>query len=235
MSVTPEELAAFADGQLEGEELARVTAAIEADPELARQVEAHRKLAGMLGSHYAPILEQDVPDRLTQMLRETKEPDGAAVVDFAAAKDRREARRTLPSWGWGGGAIAAALVAAVMLNLGGGSVEDGYAGTRLASALDTQLVADQSAGADTRILLSFRNEANEFCRAYANVSESGIACRDDQGWRQQVLGHGSESGSTEFRMAGSEAEILATAQEMATGPALSAEEEMAARKAGWQE
>lgn len=235
MSVTPDELAAFADGQLEGEDLARVSAAVEADPELARQLEAHRKLAGMLGAHYAPILEQDVPDRLSQMLSEPKEPEGASVVDFAAAKERREARRTLPGWGWGGGAIAAALVGAVMLNLGTGESNDGYAGTQLASALDAQLVADQAAGPDTRILLSFRNHADELCRAYTTAEESGIACRDAQGWRQQAVGEGGEPGSTEYRMAGSEAEVLAAVQEMAAGPALSADEEVAAREAGWQD
>src|SRR3546814_6659225 len=57
MTITPEEIAAFADGQMEGDAKARVAAAVAADPQLARQVEAHRALAARLAGHFAPILE----------------------------------------------------------------------------------------------------------------------------------------------------------------------------------
>lgn len=240
MSISPEELTAFADGQLEGEAHARVAAAIEADPELARQVAAHRALAEKLSGHFAPILDQPVPDKLTAMLTgaQDSEPEGPAeVVDFAAAKERAEAKRRLPAlgsgWGWGGGAIAAALVAAIVLNTGDSAPNATYADAQLASALNTQLVAVQSTGADTRILLSFRNESGEYCRAFTQAEASGIACRDDSGWRQEAIGEGSSDSETEFRMAGSEAEILAAAQDMASDGALTAEEEVEAAANDW--
>lgn len=238
MSISPEELAAFADGQLRGEAKARVAAAVAADPELARKLEAHRALAARLSAHYAPVLDRPVPDRLSSLLADTDQAEEEAageVIDLSAARERRETRRRLPGWGWAGGAIAAALVAALVFNTGDDANRSMHADARLASALDTQLVSDQAPDADTRILLSFRNPAGEFCRAYAQADASGIACKDGDGWRQQLIVPGASNSPGEFRMAASEAEIMTAAQELAAGPALSAEEEAAARAAGWSE
>lgn len=235
MTITPEEIAAFADGQLEGDARARVAAAVAADPELARQVEAHRRLAARLAGHFAPILDQPVPATLASLLEKAGggTPESQAeVIDLAAARGRRDLMRRLP--GWGGAAIAAALVAALVFSVDGGNAPGDYADTRLASVLDRQLVASQPAGAETRILLSFRNEAGEFCRAYSQEGSGGIACRDSEGWRQRAIGIGGKSDEAEFRMAGSEREVLEVAQDMAAGPALSGADEEAARSKGWR-
>lgn len=238
MSVTPDELAAFADGELSGADEARVMAAIAADPALARQVEAHRTLKARLASHFAPILEQPVPDRLTELLAGSSAGGGQGqVVDLAAARLEREGRRRLPAWGWVGGALAASLVAVLVFTVTRPGEEAGgaaYAGAQLASTLDSQLSAAQPSSAGTRILLSFRNREGEFCRAYSADDGSGIACRDQRGWRFEAQGTGAAGAQTDFRMAGSEAELLAAAQDMARGPALSAEEEKAASAAGWR-
>ena len=69
MTPTPEQLAAFADDQLEGAEHDSVGAAIAADPALARQVEAHRALKARLGQHFAPIAQAPVPDHFAALLR----------------------------------------------------------------------------------------------------------------------------------------------------------------------
>ncbi len=231
MTITPEELAAFADGELDQAREAQVAEAVAADAELARQVERHRRMKSMLGDHYAPIAEGPVPDRLAQLLSEPRE---AEVVDFAAAKERHEAKRRIPRWGWvAGPALAASLALAVFLPGGEGS--SGYADQQLADTLDGQLVAEQEAGTSTRILLSFRDESGQYCRAFSGDAGGGIACRDDEGWKLEALGEGSEAGSTDYRMAGADdTEILALAQEMAQGPALDAEEEAAARDSGWR-
>ena len=239
MSVTPEELAAFADGELSGADEARVSAAIDADAELAAKVAAHRKLKRMLSGHYAPILDQPLPDRLAAMLQTDdggEQEKAGAVIDFSTAKARQEEKRRLPAWGWGGAAIAASLVAALVFTTRSGQSEmNDYAAVQLAGALDSQLVASQPASADNRILLSFRNEAGEFCRAYSAADASGIACRDERGWRFEALGEGSEPQGKDFRMAGSEADILEQAQDMATGGALNADEEAAALAKGWRD
>lgn len=238
MSITPEELAAFADGELSGADEARIAAAVEAEPELAARVAAHRALKQRLAGHFAPILEQPVPDRLSRLLAPTetaRETQTDGIVDFAAAKARVEARRRLPAWSWGGAAIAASLVAATLFVMRGEEApQERYAGVRLASALDTQLAASQPRDADARILLTFRNDAGEYCRAYSETDASGIACHDSNGWRLEAVGKGGAAQNTEFRMAGSESEVLAAAQEMAVAGALSADEEAAARKNGWR-
>jgi len=232
MTVTREELAAFADGELTGEREAEVAAAVAVDPVLTKEVEAHRALKATLAGHYAPIADTPVPDRLAALLSRPQEDD---VVDFAQAKERRETRRAIPRWGWvAGPALAASLALALILPRGGG---DGlvYADAQLADILDTRLIADQRPGADMRVLLSFRARDGEFCRAFSGEGGGGIACRDRQGWRLEMRGEGSADASTDYRMAGAgDAELLARAQEMAQGPALDAAAEAEAKTKGWR-
>ncbi|WP_370031514.1 hypothetical protein [Qipengyuania mesophila] len=230
MTIAREDIAAFADGQLTGEREAEVAAAIAADPDLQREVEAHRALKARLAEHFAPIAEEPVPDALAAMF--VSKP--AEIVDFVAARERREAKRSLPRWSWvAGPAIAAALVLALFLPRGG--APEGYADTQLAAVLDSQLVAEQAADADTRVLLSFRDRDGDFCRAFSRDAGSGIACRDAQGWKLEARGDGARQADTDYRMAGApNAEILARAQRMADGPALDAEAEARARADGWR-
>ena len=232
MTITPEDIAAFADGELSGEREAQVAAAIEADPELAQQVERHISLKAMLAGHYAPVLDQPVPDRLAAML---SRPQPAEVVDFSAAREQRESKRRLPHWGWIAGPVLAASLALAVFLPGQRGEAPAYADTQLAGVLDDRLVADQSPGDETRVLLSFRSEEGRYCRAFSGSAGGGIACRDEAGWKLEALGEGSEGASTDYRMAGAgDAEILALAQEMAAGPALDAQGEQAAREQGWR-
>lgn len=232
MTPTPEQIAALADDQLAGAERDAVADAVAADPALQRQVEAHRALSARLSTHYAPLLERELPERLTAPLQ----PRQAEVVDFAVARERKDAARRLPRWGWvAGPALAASLALAVVLPRGG-SDGGAYADGALASALDSQLVATQGADAETRILLSFANDAGEYCRAFTATERSGIACRDDRGWKLERIGGGAANGATEFRQAGSDVgEILAAAQELAVDGALDAGAEAAARAEGWRD
>lgn len=232
MTISPEDIAAFADGELSGEREAQVAAAVKADPELAQQVERHMALKATLTGHYAPVLGQPVPNRLAAMLAE---PYQAGVVDFAAAREKRESRRLLPHWGWiAGPALAASLALAVFLP-GQGAGAPAYADTQLAAVLDERLVAGQSQAEETRVLLSFRSEEGRYCRAFSGSAGGGIACHDDEGWKLEAVRKGSEGALTDYRMAGAgDAEILGLAQDMAAGPALDAEAEKAARAHGWR-
>lgn len=228
MTPTREELAAFADGELGPVRGAVIESALAADPALGAEVEAHRELKARLSAHFAPILEEPLPDRLTASLAPAGE-----VVDFAAARSRLALRRTLPRWTWiAGPALAASLLLALLLPRSGSNGD--YASPQLAAALDNQLVATQPAEASTRILLSFRDKDGAYCRAFAGAGRSGIGCRDAQGWRLRALDRGSVPKSSEFRQAGSDASaVLAAAQEMAAGPALDAVEEERAMQSGW--
>lgn len=226
MKPTVEQVAAFADGQLEGAEQAAVEAAIAADPALQKQVAAHRALRDQLVLHYAPVAAGPVPDRLAALL---KQPD-AEVVDLAQVRARR---RGLPRWVWiASPALAASLVLAVILRAPGSS-GPGYIDAQIAAALDSQLVAEQPANAPVRALLGFRDQSGAYCRAFAGRAQSGIACRDASGWKLRTSGSASDRSASEYRQAGSETEIMQAAQEISAGSALDAQQERAARNREW--
>ena len=232
MTITPEDIAAFADGELSDEREAKMAAAVAADPDLARQVNQHKALKAMLAEHYAPVLDQPVPDRLAAIFAQSQK---AEVADFAAARERRETRRRLPHWGWIAGPALAASLALALLLPGTNDDTEVYADRQLAAVLEDTLVASQLPAEETRVLLSFRTEEGQYCRAFSGSAGGGIACRDAEGWRLEVFGEGSEGDATDYRMAGVDnGEILALAQEMAAGAALDAEGERAARAQGWR-
>lgn len=232
MKITPEEIAAFVDGELAGQRRAAVEAAATSDPDIARQIERHRAMKAMLTAHYAPVASEAVPDRLAALLATSE----GEVVDLAAARQQRAGvkPRNLVRWGWvAGPALAASLVLAVIWPEQNGDGAS-YADRQLARVLDTALVASPSSASETRILLSFRNKAGEYCRAFSGGASSGIACRNDWGWKLEKLGEGEAGSETDYRMAGSaDATLMAIAQDMAEGPALDAEGEARAMQQGW--
>jgi hypothetical protein len=230
VSVSPEELAAFADGQLDDPRRGEVATAVSANPALAAEVARHRAVRQRLTTHFAPILDEPVPESLTALLGGGE----LKVADFIGAKQHR-ATRAIPRWGWiVAPALAASLVRAVFIQRGS-AVPAGYAGPQLASALDSQLVATQASDAPTRILLSFRDQGGQYCRAFSGDAQSGIACKDATGWQLRATSSGASAESGAYKMAGSPAAaILARAQVMAAGPALTAEQEQAARTKSWR-
>ncbi len=233
MTLSREMIAAYADGELEGETLRDVEVLIASNPSLLAQVEAHRALKAGLSAHFAPIAEAPVPERLIHAVK-----GGGEVVDFTEAKRqwRKPAGRG-PRWRWMiGPALAASLVLALF---GIGLVQHSpgsYAEGEIAAALENQLVETQSPQASVRILLSFRDDAGHVCRGFASAARSGIACRDQRGWKLDKLIGGAKATSSEYRQAGSaDAEVLAAIQDIARGPALDAQDERTARSKGWRE
>ena len=236
MNISLEMIAAFADGELEGADKEKVEAAIAVDPTLASEVERHRRLKAVLAARYAPIVTEDVPAHLVALLQ-TSEQHGdnvGEVISLAAARSRRGLPPMIRRWvPIAAPAIAASLVLALWQPWQA-SLPDAYAGKELASMLDNRLVANQSADAEPRILLSFAAESGKFCRAWRGATDGGIACRDSQGWKIEQSIAVSGTSSTEYRQAGSEVDILAAAQEMAAGDALDAQGEKRALAKGWR-
>ncbi|WP_260927003.1 hypothetical protein [Novosphingobium sp. 9] len=255
MSVSDNDLAAFADGELAPDEAERVRAALAADPALAQRLEAQRKLRAMLGAHLDPVLEEPVPPVWTAMIEKARaskgevaaepEAEAAPVIDFAAAKAQREALPLTPprtAWLWRAGpAIAASLVLGLFLGTQlvprGQVVERGgqlFAAGALKRGLDTQLASAQADGG-VRILTSFRRGDGDFCRVYEASASAGLACHDQGHWVLERT-TGRESGETgEYRQAGSaEADLMTAAQDMAKGDPLDATAEQQARASGWE-
>lgn len=235
MSVTPEMIAAFADGELDGEERARVEAAIAADPELALQVERHHRLKAMLASRYAPIAAAPVPDRLTDLIAPPARPDAVSgeVVSLAEARARRGLAPMVHRWlPVAGPALAASLVLAIWQPWQRAE-PTGYAPAELANVLESRLVADQPADASPRVLLSFAARDGRLCRAWRDAARGGIACRDADGWKIERALRLGGVGTGEYRQAGTDADLLTAAQDMAAGDALDADAERRAKKRGW--
>ena len=233
MTVSRDDLAAYADGELSGARAQEVEAAIAANPGLMRDLERHRALKAQLCAHFDPIVDEPVPHALTALL----EADTRAtnVVSFAAANQRIAEKRSLPRWSWVAGPALAASLALVVLVPRGGDDTGAYADAQLAGMLDQRLVSQQAPGETDRVLLSFRDRSGAYCRAYSGRESGGIACRDASGWRLEATGQGSVSSGTDYRMAGTgDAAILARAQAMAAGAALDSDQEAAARAQGWR-
>lgn len=246
MSVTDEELMAYADGELSGEAAARVEVAIAGNPALSARLEAARRLQGTLRGHLDPIAAEPVPDALTAMIAAAREDD-AKIVSLTDARARREVKappRPLLQR-WSGFAIAASLVVGLMLGTqlrSGGVIGEKngalVASGDLAKGLDTQLASASDDGAGLRILTSFRREGGDYCRVFASGATAGIACKDEGDW---VLERTTASGATDgtgqagaYRQAGSvQSELMAAAQDMAVGDPLNAAQEHAAKADGW--
>jgi hypothetical protein len=255
MSVTDEELMALADGQLSGEDAARVEAAIAADPALTERLEAERRLRMALRGHLDPVADEPVPDAWKAMIAAAAREDeesGHKIISLAAARAEKEqkaareakeaarARPFMQRWGTGI-AVAASLALGLFIGnqaaqgpvteRGGALVASGL----LAQRLDTQLASAQDAGR-VRILTSFRREGGDYCRVFASGGTSGIACKDKAGWVLERTISGGTAQQGEYRQAGSaEMELMAAAQEMADGEPLDAEQEEAAKAKGWRE
>ena len=242
MTIDPEMLAAYADGELGPEDAAKVEAAMAVDPALAEQVAAHRRLRETLSAHFAPIADMPVPDRLTAMLAPKDNVVSLAAVrqERAAETVQRQRRSLSPRWMMGG-ALAASLTLGILI---GGQVTGSdpirvQGGTMVAAgsldrALTGQLASAQD-GEPVRILVSFQAQGGHYCRGFESGETAGIACRAGDRWeivRSQSGGSGPVR--TGYRQAGSgAAQIMAAAQDMAAGEALDDAGERKALEKRW--
>jgi hypothetical protein len=227
--------AAYVDGELKGAELAAFERTMLEHPAVRVQVEAERALRDRLARHYAPVMDEPVPDRLRAMFA----PEGEAqVIDFVSEK----AKRQQPSPRWlNFGAIAATLavgmIAGQMVDLSGSPVSSQggqlIAKAGLERALDVQLASAQPS--DMRIGVTFRDSSGEICRTFDSPTLAGIACRTGENWQLRQTVAPDRKAPTEYRQAGSgNAAIMAAAQAMMAGEPLDAAAERKAREAGWR-
>ncbi len=218
MTIEPETLMAYADGELGPIEAGRVERAIAADPALAAEVERHRRLTAQLRGAFAPVADAPVPPTIAALLA-----DSAKVVPLPSRRSR------IPI-GWGG-AIAATLCVGLfggtLIPRGGIALgDDGAIGGEIAQALGTQLASTQGADASVRIGVSFRDRQDALCRTFERGQVAGIACARGGRWQLQRAYGGIERQETQYRQAGSTtAAMMADVQAMAAGEPLDAAEE----------
>jgi len=238
-----EMLDAYLDGELAGEERARVAAALARHADLAAYVDRQEALRRQLGATFAPLMGEPIPQQLHQAL-------------YAAPLSRRARwaawrERIADGLTWQVGIPAAAcLVLGLVI---GGVVErparaplvqtapDGRVLARgaLAQALDEQLASDDNSRRATQIGVSFRNRAGEDCRTFsfaggANTT-TGVACAAKGIWVVDALATAPRTPQTAYQMAGSEMPdtIRTTVTAMIAGEPFDAVAERAARDRHW--
>lgn len=231
MSVDPDTIAAFVDGELDDLTARRIEREAANDAALAAEIARHRALKAQLHAHYAPIAEEAVPERLRALLA------GADKIDTGLS-DRRAAKRSrFEAIHWG--ALAASLVLGLTIGLrpwlpaADVASDNGVlvASGPLADALDTRLASNQSADAAVRIRLSFRDREGRYCRSFESATIDGIGCRDENRWQLERTRRGQARG--DYRQASS-GELAATVASMMAGEPLDADAERAARDTGWR-
>ena len=236
--VEDEKFFAWLDGELPPEEAARVESEVAADPELSRKAEEHRALAASLRGAFDTVAASPVPERIAAAAR----PAETQIVDLAAAREERAARRSLPLWGQAA-ALAATLAVGVFTGsiLSGGPaspihVQDGrlVAGGDLENALYAQLV---SAPADhgPRIGMTYRDKSGAICRTFQDEGSSGLACREGGDWQIRGLFQGAEGQSSDYRMAtGPDPRLMDIVDESIAGEPFDGAQERAALEQGWR-
>lgn len=262
-NISQETLYAYVDNELDPAKSAQVEAAMAADPELASLIEEQRALRALLGSAYAPVLDEPIPSRLKAAARMANKDAGPSttpakgkVVTLASARASKKAAektdgKAANDWSWkhwGGMAacLAIGLVAGHsawlatatddVANQGGQLVARG----QLAQALSTQLASAQAAEASVKIGLSYLSKSDEYCRSFTIMSAGtdGLACRRGNDWAIRVIEQDKPkpSAGANLRMAASPvpAALLKVVDEQIQGGPLDADAEKAAMSKGWR-
>lgn len=252
MSWTDEDLTAYADGQLDALRRAALDSVLAQDAALRERVAHLRAQRERVAAAFAPVLDEPMPERLTQLLASPP----AAVVDIAAARAAREPRHvTWPSvrsrpgrWAqWGG--MAASLVAGVLLGTqlqrGEGPPDavlalnagQAVATGAVAQALNTQLASDAAAQATVAVQLTFIDKTGQVCRTFSTGRVAGLACRDDgDRWAVQQVATMEQVASGAMRQAASSLPraVLDAVDRQIAGDAFDAAAERQARERGWR-
>jgi len=194
-----ETLNAFVDGELPPQEMARIAALLEGQPELKAYVLKQEKLRAAL--RFENLMMTAPPASLVETVQ-------AAPVSWRwrlrAVLGRRFVVRSLvPATA----TLLAGLIIGLTLQSSGDLVQSQgqmLARGNLAQALDTKLASSGYSGEGPRIGISFRNRVGNNCRTFTSGGQAGLACRQGSDWVVGTLvTQSAESGGT-YRMAGSE-------------------------------
>ncbi len=230
--IDDEQFFAWLDGELQGDDEARVAEAVAASPELTARAQQHRKLTAGLRQAFDPVLEGTPAPPKCQ----------ADVIDFGAKSKERAGRRSwfaAPQWAAMAASLAIGLVIGTQFK--GGSVSPVQvdndrlvAAAELGQALDTRL-ASAAAPAGPRIGLTFRDAAGRICRSFTGVEASGLACRDGDRWQVRGLFPAAEGQGSDYRMAaGEDPRLAALIDQTIRGEPFDAAQERAALERGWR-
>ena len=237
-------LQAYVDGELDATARARVDAALVQDDVLARRVRQARALRAQLRAAFDPVLDELVPARLSALLQPRAVP---TVAPLEGGRGEPAARRRAPRrWLLPGAALAssvALLAVGLWWHAGNELVRmrngEPYAAGVLGRALDQSLASEPDAHATVAIGLTFRAANGYICRSFTvrtPPARAGLACHAAAGWALPVLVPAAPPEGGELRQAASglPPAVQAVIDARLRGEVFDAQQERAARAAGWR-
>jgi len=193
------------------------------------QLKAERR---RLSAAFDGVLDEPVPNRLKALLAEPA--PAANVVSLGAVRAQRKAMSSWAAWGGMAATLVLGTLIGTRLAPSPGGDDRLVASGAIAKALDTQL-ASAPTGA-VAVQLSFKAKDGRYCRSFSTTTTAGLACREADGaWAlQQVAAINALNGDMRQASSSLPPSVLAAVDATMAGDALNAEQEKAARDAGWR-
>ncbi len=268
--LSDETLMAYADGELDDAARARVEAVLERDPDSRARLKIFISTGAPLAALYGRPMAEPVPPHLVALVLggQEKMRSHHAARERRPAKAAGEALKVLFAWPqWAMVAASAVLVLAIggsggwylrqtsstMNGLVKADRGQFFAVGPLKRALETApsgadaplgTVADTGGASSVRLVLTFKNRQNAFCRQYDMTipqgAYAGIACRNDDGqWRLDLHLAASprpanRANRTRPAGAGHPADVEAAVSRVIEGDALGRTDEDALLRNKWQ-
>jgi hypothetical protein len=194
-----ETLNAFVDGELTPQEMSRIAALIETQPDMKAYVLKQEKLRAAL--QLEEVIRTPPSSRLAEIVQ--KAPVSWRWRLQAVLGRRFVVRSLIPA----GAALLAGLIIGVISGSGSDLVlAHGrmLARGNLAQTLNTRLASTGYSGEGPRIGISFRERAGNNCRTFTTDNQAGLACHRGGDWVVTTLVAQSPETGGSYRMAGSE-------------------------------
>lgn len=193
------------------------------------QLKAERR---RLSAAFDGVLDEPVPDRLKALLAEPA--PAPQVVDLGAVRAQRQGMSNWAAWGGMAATLVLGTLIGTRLAPPSGGDDRLVATGEIAKALNQQL-ASAPTGA-VAVQLSFKANDGRYCRTFSTTTTAGLACREADGaWAlQQVAAVNALNGDMRQASSSLPPSVLAAVDATMAGDALNAEQEKAARDAGWR-
>jgi negative regulator of sigma E activity len=236
-----ERLSAYLDGALLPQEMNALERELQNDPALAEALAKMAATDDTVRAAFDGPMHEPVPDRLTSLLAKPAESGTESnVIDFAAARTTREARKTLPSWlDWRAGAAIAATLVVGAFTVSQLSHAPTNSADALQVALNTSPSGAQVALSDGRTFtarLSFSAADGRYCREFAVGLQDGIACKGGDIWKIEAIAKGAVHGEAGggYATAGGSTALDAAYERLGAGDPIAVTEEKALISNKWR-
>lgn len=242
--ISRETLDNYIDGELAPQDMTRVAALLAERADLKSYVDRQLALRNRLSDSFAPLMAEQIPDQLQQVLGAT--PTENSTVWRAQLGKYLSWNVAIPV----AASLAFGLIVGIAIERSEQTelaiVRSSQSGQvlaqgELASALSEQLASSDQSNRQARIGISFRSRSGLDCRTFEwlgdTTASNGVACRTGDIWAVAALATSARTANDQapYQMAGSAMpdSIRNIVNEMIAGAPYDAAGERAARTAHW--